>query len=200
MSIFILYSYVSKMQLQQTEQGNRANLFVLNMVIVYAVWKAFWYYTRHSTGFVHIIWDKIIFFLGAAYASVTSMLLNTLGEQTLHNGIDVLYPQLNKTITVADHCLAIPATVIFTGTIVLFKGNWRYKLWFIPMGILFIILINLARLVMLCYLFAHYTRPFYDINHSMVYVIITYALIFLLIVWWMRKFADRKWGNDMRSL
>ena len=188
--------YINEHQMQQEISGKQnkrqANLFLINMVLVYAGWKAFAYYVGHSNGFAQEIWSRAIYSLEVAYASATSDVLSFFGENTLSKGNSVIYPVLNKIITVADHCLAIPATVIFIGTILFFKGEWKDKLWFIPLGILFIVIINLIRLVFLCYTFAHFPRPYFDINHSLVYVVITYALIFLLIVWWMKKFAVRR--------
>jgi len=172
--------------------NDRATLFVLNMFVVYALWKLFAYYVKHSSGFIHESWGKIIISLGSIYATVTSFILNLFGERTVQTGISVFYPTENKIIRVEDHCLAIPATIIFVGTIVLFKGDWRTKLWFIPFGILLIIIINLTRLAFLCYTFAHFSRHFFDINHSVIYVIITYALVFMMIVWWMRKFSGEE--------
>ena len=176
---------------------DRANLFVLNIFVVYALWKAFAYYVKNSTGQVHTAWLNFIIYLGSAYAAATSFVLNVFGENTVHNGIAVFYPVLYRRITVEDHCLAIPATVIFTGTILLFRGSWKNKLWFVPMGILFIAIINMLRLVSLCYIFAHYSQKFFDINHSLIYVVLTYSLIFLLIVWWMKKFAEP--GNNSKQ-
>jgi len=176
-------------EIQNKGIKNPANLFVLNMLVVYLLWKAFSYYQKHTHGFVHIKWQKIIVFLGGVYAAITSFILNIFGEYTLHNGFEVFYPTQNKIIRIEDHCLALPATVIFVGTILLFKGDWRNKLWFIPLGILLIVIINLVRLVFVCETFVYFTKEFFEINHSVIYVIITYALIFLLIVWWMKKFA-----------
>ena len=182
------------MQQPVTMKGDKrsANLFVINVVVIYALWKAFAYFVKHSGGIVHEAWIKIIYYLGEAYAAVTSFILNAFGENTVRTGISVFFPDFNKLIRVEDHCLAIPATVIFIGSILSFTGRWQNKLWFIPMGIVLIILINLTRLVLLCYIFAHFSKSFYEINHSLVYVILAYTLIFLMIVWWMRRFSGLK--------
>jgi exosortase/archaeosortase family protein len=169
-----------------------ANLFVLNMLVVYAAWKLFSFYVKHSNGFMHIAWVKFIIYLGTVYAAIASSILNIFGENTVQTGIGVFYPVQNKIIYVEDHCLAIPATVIFIGTILLFRGNWKSKLWFIPMGILFIAIINTVRIIFVCETFVYFTKQFFDINHTVVYVLITYALIFILIIWWMKKFAVQK--------
>jgi len=182
------------MQSASTEGGRkqRANMFVLNMIIVYALWKVFAYYVSNSSGWAHDTWNNMIYSLGVAYSVLTSWILNVFGENTVPTGNAVLFPGFNKIIYVESHCLAIPATIIFIVSIISFKGDWFNKLWFIPMGVVLIILINLLRLIFLCYTFAHFSRPVFDINHSLVYVVVTYTLIFLMIAWWMRRFAGLK--------
>jgi exosortase/archaeosortase family protein len=175
-----------------TEDKRKANLFVFNIVIIYALWKAFAYFVKSSSGTAHDAWLNIIRSLGVAYASVASFILNLFGENTVQTGISVFFPVYNKLMRIEDHCLAIPATVIFIGSILSFTGRWQNKLWFVSMGIVLIVLINLTRVVLVCYIFAHYTRSYYEINHSVVYVVITYTLIFLLIIWWMRSFSGFK--------
>jgi exosortase/archaeosortase family protein len=177
-----------------------ANLFVVNIVVIYLLWKAFAYMVKHTNGWIHEIWLGIVCYLGEAYAAVTSFILNMFWENTVRLGISVFFPLFNKLIRVEDHCLAIPATVIFVGSILSFTGSWRNKIWFVPMGVLMIVIINIIRLVLLCYIFAHFSKSFYEINHSLVYVVITYTLIFLLIVWWMKKFAVENKNNDIKVL
>jgi len=171
---------------------DRGIIFVLSIFFIYAVWKAFFYCVHHGDSRAVEYWGRFINFLGAEYAVASSLILNVFGECTTYKGISVIYHNPARIIRVEEHCLAIPATVIFVGTIALFRGDWKNKLWFIPFGVLLIIAINLIRLVFLCYIFAHYTRNFFDINHSMVFVIITYSLVFSLFMLWITKFSQIK--------
>jgi exosortase/archaeosortase family protein len=169
---------------------SRANLFVLKFLSVYILWKGFHYaVARHNSPFFSL-WHRFTDVLGSYYAHVTSFLLNLFGEQTTHNGIRITYIGSLKSVFVEDHCLAIPAMVIFTGSVLLFTGKWRDKLWFIPLGLMGILLINIGRLVFVCTAFQHFSAGFYKINHSFVYVVITYGLIFMMIIWWMTKFSN----------
>jgi exosortase/archaeosortase family protein len=172
--------------------NDRANLFVIKVVGVYAVWKLFHYYIQHSSGIPQQIWLTVIEKMGGFYAVITSAVLNIFGEETIRQGIKIVYIHSQNNIRVEDHCLAIPAMVIFTFSIALFNGTWKNKLWFIPLGLLGIFIINVIRLVSLSYIFEHFTRKFYDINHSLIYVVITYALVFLMIMWWMKKYDDNR--------
>ena len=173
-------------------RNNRAKLFVFSIFFIYAFWKCFFYFVHHGNSSAKAAWAKFVYLLGAAYATATSFVLGIYGEHVTHDGILVLYIYPARIIRVEEHCLAIPATVIFIGTVLAFQGAWKNKAWFIPAGILLIVLINLVRLVLLCYIFAHFTKDFFDINHSLVFVAITYSLVFVLLVMWMTRFSEVK--------
>lgn len=126
--------------------------------------------------------------MGTFYASITSAALNYFGADTFSEGIEIIYSVSNNHIRVEDHCLATPAMVVFAFSIVLFGGHWKNKLWFIPLGLFGIFIINLLRLMFVCYAFEHFSQKFYEINHSLIYVAITYGLIMAMIIWWMKRF------------
>ena len=169
---------------------NKANSFVIKIAGVYALWKVFHYWVTKPDSIIHQSWLQLIEAMGTFYASATSTVLNIFNQNTISSGIEVIYQVSKKHIRVEDHCLAIPAMVVFTFSIILFGGQWKHKLWFIPLGWLGIFTINLVRLMFVCYAFENFSQQFYEINHSFVYVAITYGLIFAMIMWWMKKFDD----------
>lgn len=169
---------------------NKANSFVIKIVSVYSLWKVFHYWINKPNSVLHEAWLNVIVGMGTFYASVTSSMLNIFNQSTISSGIKVIYTMSNKHIRVEDHCLAIPAMVVFTFSIILFSGPWKHKLWFIPLGLFGIFIINLIRLMFVCYAFENFSQRFYDINHSLVYVVITYSLIMAMIIWWMKKFDN----------
>ena len=93
-------------------------------------------------------------------------------------------------IYVADHCLGIPAMVVFTLFVLFFKGSLKNKLWFIPIGVIGVLLINTFRLVALVLLMKHATPAFWELNHKYFFLAITYGFIFWMIKVWMDKFAE----------
>lgn len=167
---------------------DEANLFVIKILAVYAGWKIIHYFLLHTVVAGHL-WLKLIDRLGSFYAGMSSAILNLTGEETYHTGISVVYQYSGRSILAEEHCLAIPAIVVFIGSILFFTGSWKNKLWFIPMGVFAVIVINTIRFVFLCYTFEHFSLSFFEINHSLIYVVITYSLIMLLIIWWMQKFS-----------
>jgi exosortase/archaeosortase family protein len=63
------------------------------------------------------------------------------------------------------------------------------KLWFIPVGLVGIFLINSLRSAALAYLQLNYSDEFFRFNHSYTYVLTTYGMIFLFVVWWVEVYA-----------
>ena len=175
--------------MSNNREDKHAYFFVVKIIAVYAVWKLVHYFLLLPNTALNQTWMSWINALGNFYAGITSGALNLFGEETIHQGIRIIYTHSENNIRVEEHCLAIPATLIFTGSILFFAGSWKNKLWFIPLGIFAVFVINTIRLVLLSYTFEHFSATFFDINHSFVYVVITYSLIMLLIVWWMKKFS-----------
>jgi exosortase/archaeosortase family protein len=62
------------------------------------------------------------------------------------------------------------------------------KLWFIPLGLMLIFMINVFRLLALILIQAHY-NSYFDFAHDYLYVVVTYSLIFVLVMWWMNRWA-----------
>jgi exosortase/archaeosortase family protein len=163
-------------------------------MLVYLVWKLAHYFLLSPGRPLADLWAHFVNFLGIQYAVLTSGILNMFGEHSLQGWAQaqaaVYFPERNRIVYVVEHCLAIPASIIFVSAIAMYRGSWKNKLWFIPLGVIAIAFINLIRLVLLCITFIHFSKVFFDVNHSFVYVVVTYALILLLIVWWMRKFGN----------
>ena len=94
-------------------------------------------------------------------------------------------------IYVANHCLGIPAMVVFTLIILSFGGALKHKLWYIPLGIIGILFINCMRIVGLVVLLKRSSPFFWELNHKYALLILTYGFIFWMVKVWMDKFADQ---------
>jgi exosortase/archaeosortase family protein len=168
-----------------------ANQFVIKILLAYGAWKLLYYFLTHGPGPVTNAYNDFTTAFGIFYAQVSSPILKLLGEPNTPSGIHILFDRPNGRwdMWVTEHCLAIPAMVIFSAIIFAFPGNPKAKLWFIPLGVFLIFLINIVRLVFLCLVYVHYPFHIFNFFHKYVYVLITYGLIFLLIVYWIRKYS-----------
>jgi exosortase/archaeosortase family protein len=163
--------------------NKKAVEFVLKIAAVYIAWKLF----------SHFFFDAPIFTgfknkLGVITAHVAYLMLKPFFLQDVS-----LYPRVvilagSRGIYVADLCLAIPAMVIFTAFITIYSGKAIHKLWFIPMGLMGIFLINSLRIASLAYIQRYSTVEVFNFTHNYAYVIVVYSFIFLMIKLWMDKF------------
>lgn len=168
---------------------DKSNRFVLQMVLVYISWKMLYVYLSDSTGRLHQTWVDIVYYLSLVYTKASVVFLKNIGEQTVAMGNIIFFPVTNVRISVEEHCLAIPAMYIFTCSILIFSGNWKNKLWFIPAGVLGVALINISRMVLLAFIYAHFPTKYFMFHHSFSFVVITYSLILVMVFIWMNYFS-----------
>ncbi|MFL5763717.1 MAG: exosortase X [Bacteroidia bacterium] len=89
-----------------------------------------------------------------------------------------------------DNCNGITLFALFTCFIIAYKGRIRYKLFFIPAGIILIHLLNVLRVVILAILDTH-SRAWTEFNHAYTFNIVILGFIFWLWMIWVNRFADR---------
>ncbi len=97
-------------------------------------------------------------------------------------------PQMRIGVWIGDECNGFKLWAVFAILIGILPGNKKSKLWFIPLGILLIYLINVLRIVCLLLIYDSYPAAL-DFNHKYTYVIIVYGMIFYLWWWWAKKYG-----------
>jgi exosortase/archaeosortase family protein len=162
--------------------------FLLKVALVYAFWRLLKYTGETYPGFLWGGWAKFHDVLGNLLASSNSFLLNLLGVKHLHINREIFVEGAANAIYFGDLCLGIAPMFIFSGIILAFGDNHTDKLWFIPMGVFFIYLINVFRLLALLLIHAR-LYSYFDFAHDYLYMVVTYGLIFLLVMWWMNRLA-----------
>lgn len=74
---------------------------------------------------------------------------------------------------------------------VLFPGPWKHKLWFIPMGMAIMHLVNVFRIVILS-IMVLWKPEYWHFTHDWILRPGFYVVIFLLWVWWIEKFRQKQ--------
>ena len=92
-------------------------------------------------------------------------------------------------VFVGDECNGFKLFSLFTIFIIAFPGPVKKKLWFIPMGIIFIQIANIIRVMLLLAIFNSYPDAL-DFNHKYTFTIFVYAIIFALWWWWAKKYSE----------
>lgn len=96
-------------------------------------------------------------------------------------GIDGSHP-----IWIGSPCNALTLFMFFTLFVMAFPGSIKRKLWFIPLGVIIIHIINVLRVVALITI-NFYAPQYIEFNHTYTFTILVYSIIFLLWMWWVNS-------------
>lgn len=117
---------------------------------------------------------------------------------TLQNMFNIpAYPQhdiirLNGTsLQIIQTCEGLKQQFLFLFIITLFPGKQIHKLWFIPLGLIEIMIVNILRFISLCITLLYYPGMFV-VMHDYVFYFIFYINIFFLWAVWEYNFAKGK--------
>ncbi len=165
------------------------NKFVVNTICVGLFWYLFFYIVRRLV-FIDPLYDEFSGWLTHILLEISQFFLSLVGEQSLIYG-KALQQIGGNGIYLDKGCLGRNLMGLFAGFIVVFPGRINTKLWFIPMGLIIIFIINILRIVGL-YLTNKYLPQYMNINHHMVFKYTVYACTFLLWYIWIKKFRKKK--------
>ena len=160
--------------------------FILTSAILYISWETVYQFWIHPNQTIELLlvrnltWfcESILSLLG--YGLIPTVFLD---ENVRTLGIDGSHG-----VFIADSCAGLPLLALFAGFILAYPGPISKKLWFIPLGLVTVHLINVVRIVALC-LLANHAPELLDFNHHYTFTITVYACIFLLWVIWVNKFG-----------
>jgi exosortase family protein XrtF len=94
-------------------------------------------------------------------------------------------------LAVYEGCNGINVMIIFVAFLIAFGPLTKSLLWFIPVGLLIIHLMNLARITLLFWV-AIYMKDYMYFTHKYFFTAILYVVVFFLWVWWVKKFTAKK--------
>ncbi len=132
-------------------------------------------------------------FIGTIISSA-NYVLQLIGYKTFmilqDQDFQVIYIDGSNGVWVGSNCNAISLFMLFIVFIIWYPGHQKSKLWFIPLGIITIHILNIFRVVGLA-LVAKFAPTWLDFNHSYTFTFIVYAYIFILWIWWVNKFSGK---------
>jgi len=111
-------------------------------------------------------------------------------EITLTDSIFLTYPKGNG-VKIIGGCTGIKQTFIFLIIMLLARGSWKHKLWFIPAGVVLCYLINIFRITAITLIVKNHQELFH-FYHGFVFKYLYYGLIFLMWLFWEEKIYRKK--------
>jgi exosortase family protein XrtF len=100
----------------------------------------------------------------------------------------VIWHEGRAVLSVYEGCNGINTMIIFVVFLIAFGPIDRKLIWFIPLGLIIIHLMNLLRITFLFFIAEYYPGAMYFI-HKYVFTGILYIVIFVLWILWVKKFS-----------
>jgi exosortase family protein XrtF len=91
-------------------------------------------------------------------------------------------------VWVGDPCNGLTLFALFTGFVLAFPGPVVRKLWFIPVGIITIHILNVLRVTCLA-IIQYYTPQYLEFNHTYTFTILVYSYVFVLWYVWAARLS-----------
>jgi exosortase/archaeosortase family protein len=166
---------------------NKIVRFLFLSGALYVAWMLLYYFVIK----VYTLWD---YELNYNIVTLTHHFLNLFGVNTLieieSDHVLLFMDGGNyRGIWVGDECNGFKLFSIFSIFIIAFPGDWKKKLWFIPLGMLLVHLANVLRVAALVLINNHFPQ-YLDFNHLYTFTIFVYAIIFVLWYWFAKKYSN----------
>jgi exosortase family protein XrtF len=93
-------------------------------------------------------------------------------------------------VWIGSNCNAITLFSLFSVFIIAYPGKVKDKLWFIPLGIICIHILNIFRVIALV-LIAFYYPQSLNFNHTYTFTFLVYSFIFVLWMLWVNNYSGK---------
>lgn len=165
--------------------------FALNGVILYLIWQIF-YTVFRDLDFINFFYEEATYLLTTIQLRFTKILLEIFGYHI------EIYGKLIKaiggtSIHLDRGCLGRNPQGLFIGFLLAYPGSFKNKLWYIPLGLIVITILNIFRIIAL-FITNDYYPEYLDLNHHYIFKIVVYFFIFLMWLIWIQKVSKFKFN------
>jgi exosortase family protein XrtF len=91
-------------------------------------------------------------------------------------------------VWIGGPCNGITLMFLFAIFVIAYPGNFKNKLWYVPLGIFIVHVINISRIIGLALIAYNYPQYLY-FNHTYTFTFLAYSAVFGLWMLWVNKFS-----------
>lgn len=102
---------------------------------------------------------------------------------------DILRFDSGSSVKIVWSCTALKQAFIWLVIMLFARGKWYNKLWFVPLGWIYIYIFNILRIYLIALVIEHHPDMF-NVLHTYVFKYLFYGMLFLLWVWWVEKLKN----------
>lgn len=112
-------------------------------------------------------------------------LLESISNTGFENRVGILG---SSGVIVGAPCDGLVLFALFAAFIIAYPGPWKHKSWYLPVGVLGIHAINVARVAALA-IIVDINPNWLSFNHDYTFTVLVYSFVFLLWYIWVQRFA-----------
>lgn len=158
-------------------------IFILKSIVAYLLWFFIYEQWLAKVGWVDdFIIDNLIYFSG---------FLVELFNYDYFIYDHVIGIDGSHGVYIGVPCNGLDLIALFAGFIIIFKGSWKVKLWYVPLGVLLIHVLNILRVFFLI-LIEKYNPEALEFNHKYTFTVLLYLFVFFGWMFWVKKYAEPK--------
>ena len=162
------WMYYAKRRMRSTIRENPFLRFLLLSSMAYLIWYAFYdFYLKPFTKFDEVVIHSLTHASGIELRAL-GFELNEYSDGAFSNHVGIAG---SSGVTVGSSCDGIVLLALFTIFILAFPGPLKHKLWFIPLGIFAIWLINSFRITALACI-SKLNEKWFGFNHDYTFTIL----------------------------
>lgn len=169
--------------------------FLIKAVVLYLGWHILWYNWIEPDGTVNHYLTYNTASISAGALTMFSDAQYTLSPFSEEN--TYLFKDGIPVVLIEHGCNGLILMVLFAGFILAFPGPSKVKLWYIPLGIFCIYLINSLRVIGLA-VNKIFSNSSFEFNHKYTFTILVYGAIFGFWMYWVNRFSGINAGKKSR--
>ena len=160
--------------------------FIYRMALYYAIWKALFFVIWRVDWLFHL-YNSFVWWFIHRIIDATYIALQIIGytELRIEYANRLIAIGNSGGVDIGEPCIGFGVFATFLAMVVSWKGFQKSQLWFIPLGLGILHLLNIIRVTTLCIL-SYENRALLDFNHDYTFKIIIYTAILLLWFWWLK--------------
>lgn len=169
-------------------------IFMLSIATVHFLWKIGSNASVDDTdiSFYGISFTRFFDVINVTWANMTYAFIHLIDRNNISLEHNLLTFSDNESqVCIVWGCSGVKELIMTLVMLLLARGSIKKKLWYIPMGLAFIIVINYLRLIILTYA-AHYSYELFDVLHSYLGRIMMYGGIIALWYIWIERMQTIK--------
>lgn len=116
-------------------------------------------------------------------AETTHRVLTYFGMPTYLVGTTVRHLSNDFGCHIVWACTGIKQAFVFTMILLLSRGRWIHKIWYIALGLILVYIVNLLRIIIIVAFMRDYPEWFHFL-HEYLFKYLFYGIIFLIWVFW----------------